>query len=304
MCTLLAQQSQQAWVVGSNSDNPYDVRNRVLAAGGPGYSYLAVQVESDPANPVPWNDMLTRGINSAGLAFTYAFVAPRDHVSVPAQTWTADLLATAADVKTACAVMESQVGAILTGNYLLADASGAAIVAEVSPTSIDYTLPRGTTLACANHWQSSQDPSPIDWAQDTSSDFRTPRAWQLLDTETVSASLADHSGNQDDSARDRGSSLCNHGRTAGTTSSEILQPAAKRLWFAHGWPCGTLQGHEQATRRPWGSYLPFSVPIGEVESAELVTTDGKVTVAGVGLLDRAALAEHSADHGSTRTESA
>jgi len=254
------------------------------------YSYLAVQVDSSAGEPVPWDGMLTRGVNTAGLAFTYAYVSPSDGPTFLAQTWTADMLATAPNIESAARTIDLNVGKILPGNYLFVDSSDA-VLFEVTRDEVYRRVPRGGVLACTNAWEMSPDSAAVGWVDDTSATFRTERAWNLADKLSIRQALGDHMGNEFDSAKDRGSTLCNHGRTDGTISSEILEPSAGRLWFCHGWACGGRRGYEQSRLRPWGRYLPFSLENGIHTSAELVNTQGAVTADGVRLIDWAAMDE-------------
>lgn len=68
-----------------------------------------------------------------------------------------------------------------------------------------------------------------------------------------------------------GSSTCNHGSTAGTVSSEIIDTKNKTLWYCFGPPCGRKDKQDS-----WGKYIPFSLADLPNEG-DLTTLDGKIT---------------------------
>jgi hypothetical protein len=73
MCTLLAAQSTAGPVLGSNSDNPYLVGSRVLASTEGVYPFIGTEVTTyRAAEAVPWNSVVTRGLNANGVALTYS----------------------------------------------------------------------------------------------------------------------------------------------------------------------------------------------------------------------------------------
>jgi len=70
-------------------------------------------------------------VNSAGLAFTYAYVATAGDDRYPDQNWTADLIGSESSCAAAIARIRRIQGEVLPGNYLFVDAAGDAIIAEV-----------------------------------------------------------------------------------------------------------------------------------------------------------------------------
>ncbi len=290
MCTLVAKESGSGWILASNSDNPYTVQSRVLSVAGPGYTYLATSITMPPDKngaPVPWSDMLTRGVNSAGLAFTYAYVEPLAPHRWPRQQWTADLLAEEADCASAVDLMRRRREQIIPGNYLLADRRGEAVLVEVAPGGLALRTPTDGLLSCTNVWEELLDPTAKGWAADTASAERAAASHQLAEgsapARLAQDVLTDHSGAADDDRRVKGSSICNHGRLEGTISSEVLEPEPGRLWWSFGWPCGGSHGHEAHRRQSWGRFLAFDIA-GVTDSADLTTPHGELTAAGATLV--------------------
>lgn len=287
MCTLVGRASGTRWRLASNSDNPYTVKSHVVGVVDAPQPFVGAVVRCPGEEVVAWDGMVTRGVNRAGFAFTYAYVpdeaaAPeKKDEKLPAQTWSREMVATTTTTADALEFMRDRLGTILSGNYLMADTTGEAVIAEVSGHRLSLTHPRGETIACANLWQTSSDPVPPGWGGETASVERSGRSWQLLGDEAVAPAhvLTDHEGLAVDPSG-RGRSICNHGVDMGTIASEVLEGSTATLWWSYGWPCGHAQGHEQVQRASWGRFLGFRVDRLRVD-AELTTVDGQVTAAGV-----------------------
>jgi hypothetical protein len=305
MCFLAGAQGSRHWLLASNSDNPYATLNHLIAAAGEPHPYLAVRVvvPADQA-PVPWAGMLTRGVNHAGLAFTYAFVLQQNMGDHPAQDWTAKMLATADSVEDALACIPPR--SALPGNYFIADRAGDMAIAEVGNGRVHVHRPEGPRASCTNLWQRLDAQPEASWDAATWSSVRHSRghaAMGSLDTARVAdlaEVLCDHQG-ETGGAHRRGESLCNHGREDGTISSEILDPAG-HLWFAHGAPCGTRRGHEQDWRTPWGRMVRFSVQ--PDREGALTTPAGDITALGVTLMTDSSGAGSAAHAGGEECERA
>ncbi|UKD57055.1 C45 family peptidase [Amycolatopsis sp. FU40] len=286
MCFLAGINSPRRWLLASNSDNPYSTTNHLLAANGERHSYLAVRVVVPSADvPVPWAGMLTRGVNSAGLGFTYAFVPERNLADYPAQEWPARMLAHASTVDEAVACLREE--SPLPGNYLLADRSGAMAAVEVGGGRVAVCGPAADAEARANVWQRlAGNPAP-GWDEATASTHRYGRGRELLGAldgatpEALRQVLRDHQEDGGPPGK-HGRSLCNHGATDGTISSEIIDPDGF-LWFGFGFPCGQPRGDEQDGRTPWGRLVRFSLPE-DSAAGDLTTADGAITPLGVRLM--------------------
>jgi hypothetical protein len=286
VCFLAGVSAPRHWLLASNSDNPYTTVNHVLAEEGGPHAYLAVRVLVPHAGAaVPWAGMLTRGVNDAGLGFTYAFVLERDMADYPAQEWTARMLATASTVDEALTHMSE--GSTLPGNYLIADRSGGMAVVEVGGGRIEVRAPDGASESRSNVWQRLPASAGPTWDADTVSTHRYDRGAVLLGglraatPEALYDVLRDHEEDGGTVGR-HGRSLCNHGTSNGTISSEIIDPSG-HLWFGFGTPCGAHHGHEQDCRTPWGRLVRFSLLPGS-GSGDLTTPAGEITPLGVKLL--------------------
>jgi hypothetical protein len=138
MCTLVGSASGTHWRLASNSDNPYTVKSQVVGVVDAAEPFVGAVVRCPGDEVVAWDGMVTRGVNRAGFAFTYAYVpdeaaAPeRKDDKLPAQTWSHEMMATTTSTADALDFMRARLGSILSGNYLMADTTGEAVIAEVS----------------------------------------------------------------------------------------------------------------------------------------------------------------------------
>ncbi|MGE0529040.1 MAG: hypothetical protein AB7P49_18425, partial [Bdellovibrionales bacterium] len=123
-----------------------------------------------------------------------------------------------------------------------------------------------------------------------------------LDVSALAHILSDH-GNRERNPMENpllegwGYSICNHGTRGqdtyppeslpwGTVSAEILQPKARTLWYAYGWPCGQKPefGDQIYQDKSWGKFIPFAIlPKGcEMEGTKkLVSAEGEITEEGL-----------------------
>ena len=289
MCTLMGRGLGPGWVLASSSDDPYAVSNHLVCAGRVPHSYIAVRVVTeDPRSPVPWNQMLTRGVNAAGLAYTYAYVHEPGNERAPHQQWPEAMLAQCETVGHAIDLIQRLVGTVLSGNYLLADAAGDAAALEVSRTALRVTRNPEDKLVCTNVWTALEMAVSDQWGAETARE-RSARASSLLagtppDVHAIFDALRDHSDGGSDATRPYGVSICNHGRQEGTISGEVLDPRHRELWWTYGWPCGRARGYETSERVPWGRFVGFSVANVRV-SGDVTTLDGRITALGVRLIN-------------------
>ena len=288
MCTLLGRTAQgRRWILASTSDDPYAVQNQLVCAQARPYSYLAVRVvTARQDSDVPWNGMLTRGVNAAGLAYTYAYVHQPD-VTWPPQRWAHDVLSGCRSVQGAVKVIKDHLGEVLSGNYLLADREGDAAALEVARADIAMTPAVDSTLVCTNFWAQLPMLERDRWGAETAAE-RYRRGKMLLsagdgDLSTLFQAMRDHSDDGADAERPYGISICNHGQADGTISSEVIEPRAARLWWTYGWPCGAARGYEKLARVAWGRYVAFDVAKVTADG-EVTRLDGQITPLGVRLI--------------------
>jgi len=289
VCTLLGKAIGGGWILASTSDDPYTVRNQLVCESTTPYCYLAVRVVTDdPTQGVPWDHMLTRGLNSAGLAYTYAYVHEQGNEQLPPQAWAPKILARVATVQGAIEFLQAEVGRILSGNYLFCDAQGSAAAVEVSRTEMRVAPVEEPSVVRANAWQILQQPATDAWGAETAMQ-RASRARLLLgdgtrDMSRLLDAMRDHIDDGADGNRQYGISICNHGRAEGTISAELLDSNGLRLWWTYGWPCGQVRGYERPARVPWGRFLAFE--ISKVRgSGEVTTLDGEITPLGIPLIE-------------------
>jgi Acyl-coenzyme A:6-aminopenicillanic acid acyl-transferase len=280
-------------IIFSNSDDPFSTRTHlVVVEPADGYNFIAAQIVSPPP-PVSFNLMHTRGLNAAGLAYTWASVAPIDEptseqaIGIPYYQFGRLVLSQARTVADAIGLVERYPRAY-HGNFLFADAEGTVALLEISTQTfhIETHISDGA-FARTNHWISTKMAPHGGERVGQASLERYQRASELIaaqagaiDMESLSRVTADHDG-----LDGSGISICAHGNApgprhhrGGTVSSEIMEPRNGRFWYCYGWPCGLapedpdLQVYQD---RSWGAYLPFDLAI--LEPGEYVTTDGRLT---------------------------
>jgi len=280
-------------IVFSNSDDPFATRTRLIVVEPQdGFRFVGTQIVSSQA-AVPFDRMVTRGVNEAGFGYTWAYVSPEtepsylDAIGIPYSQFGSLLLSNASSVSDAIALLDAYPRAY-HGNFLFADASGEVALVEISTKTyhIDTHIIDGA-FARSNHWISSEMAPVGQQEPGTSSAWRYERATHVVnqlagsfDVEAIRQITADHEG------RDTvGYSICAHGdgdpdraSWGGTVSSEIIEPRARRMWYCYGWPCGSAPDdlHKQLYQdRSWGTYLSFD--LNHLAPGEYVTPDGRVT---------------------------
>lgn len=275
MCTLIGKTSGcQPPFLASTSDDPYSTRNQVIADTGPnGLRFLAVVVHS-LTESVPWDGMITRGLNNAGLAFTYSFVEPATTTHGTRTTSPADfsyqLLTECSNTDEAMKFLHGGVPSGCTGNYLLLDATGNLAVVEAATTVSSCFVTE--QVVRTNTWTAPSLP-PLEPSiySGQSSAHRVARASHLLErvhaARDVADILNDHSGS--DKQLTYNLSICNHGSAAGTNSAEILIPAQRTLLYTYGRPCG-----QNDSLPSWGHYREFRLD--EAANGQLTDLSGSV----------------------------
>lgn len=284
-------------IIFSNSDDPFTTRTRLIVVEpADGYKFIAAQIVSPPP-PVSFNMMHTRGLNAAGLAYTWASVAPTTEptseqaIGIPYNQFGRLALSQARTVSDVIGLLDRYPRAY-HGNFLFADAEGTVALIEISTRTyyVDTRITDGA-FARTNHWVSEQMvPLGTDRVGQASLE-RYERACALvaeqagaIDKDSFARVTSDHHG-----LDGSGISICAHGNApgprhhrGGTVSSEIAEPRKGRFWYCYGWPCGSapdnpdLQVYQD---RSWGAYLPFDLAV--LEPGEYVTADGRLTARAV-----------------------
>jgi len=289
-------------LIASTSDDPFTIRTRlVVVAPSQGYKFIATQIDSLPGTAiVEFQHMHGRGVNERGFAYTWSGAPPNpEHepdysqaYGLPFQQFGRLLLSGAQSVNEAIELLKSNPRAI-HGNFLFADASGEVALVEVSTHSLNVeTRIHDGWLGRTNHWISPQMARIGHYSGDKdSSTVRLDRIRALLeegsgqlDVEFLARCFRDHATLEKTTW-----SICAHGHNgspdgicSGTVSSEIIQPAARTMYYCYGWPCGGQVAYPDAQLyqdRSWGYYLPFHLD--DLEPGEYVTMDGRLTPLGI-----------------------
>lgn len=296
MCTLLAAQSATGPILGSNSDNPYLIGSRVFASVDEKFPFIGSEVITHLAtDPVPWDSVMTRGINARGVAFTYSYVPHTVRGRTVASQKVIDreatraLLGRAESSEDLADLIESRAGVLNDGNYLIADSGGLCVVMVNGDVATRVLPDSSGRVSCTNAWYSSAEPTDENWLQESFSRERLSQAAAIhgipvLDrSETLTELKAVLSVHDAAGAEQEVLSVEAHGKESGTISSELMVPAALTFWWCYGWPSGIAHGHEENPRESWADYLAFDVR--KVDHTGLLTTaGGNVTLYGTRVL--------------------
>lgn len=295
-------------LVGGTSDDPFKIRTRLLVVEpSEGARFIATQIVSRNGKEVAHFDgMHTRGVNARGFAYTWSSASPdprheptsQNAFGLPYSQFGRLLLSHAGSVEEAIGLLEHYPRAI-HGNFLLADASGAIALVEVSTRSLHVeTHTASGFVGRTNHWVSPKMAAIARAVeQNGSSTVRLRRILHLMekgkgeiDVAYLAQCFRDHA-----TLAGTGWSICAHGlrpgsdgERSGTVSSEVMDPTQGVLHYCYGWPCGgpPEEPNEQPCQdRSWGQYLPFRLH--DLEPGEYVTTDGRLTPLAVRYLSQA-----------------
>ena len=308
--------------IGGVSDDPYDIRTTVLVrrpAGGYAYvgthlapleSSASVEDYSDSVSGAP-----TRGLNEAGLGFTWTLALERPENRAPPGALKPHDLWHA--VMTRCATVDEALDLVgelprdFAGAGMLADRSGTLALVEIGRKRVEVTDrlrpdddPPGGTAVNVNCWVSMQEEEGA--ALNSLDNPRVPnrsrylRAKELLgrahgsvDLHAMTRLLGDHA-HRDRFAGDNpwipghGYSICNHGSLHGdhfdattpawgSVSAEIIDPVNGIFWYAYGWPCGSAPeyGDQMLQERSWGHFVGF--PLADLAAGHYTTPTGELT---------------------------
>ena len=324
-------------LIGGVSDDPYLFRTfvrAVRASDGMGHIGTELRYVDSTGDPPPFEvepGQPTRGINSAGLAFTAALAVERDidgSIDVLATPLTfaglsRQMMSSCQDVEEALKLL-LEAGAVTPAfSVLLADAQQNLAQVEVGPFGVAvlqrYSRENPGMLVAVNCHQCPELlafnlPVAEMSYQGNNNGRRWHRGWELaskyrgsIDVDVMTAILSDHINIEEDCSTNPvipwwGHSICNHGTCSaesydsskpcwGTVSAEILQPSARLLHYAYGWPCGHKptfadQVYQEGS---WGCFKAFHVPRphGPHESRQVqdevvqcTTVEGAVTEEG------------------------
>jgi len=303
----------ERWLLGSVSDDPYDIRTAVVVDRSGPIGYVATELQ--PATGVGMTSRgyvvaegeRGRGVNATGLALVWAFVREQDTAggSMTSGDFTREALAGCRTVADAVELAASADRAF-SGAFFFADAAGDCAQVEIGRQLIHVTRP-DAPVANVNCYQSSvmrghQTPSG-SLADEAAPNARRLRAalTQLASVPEpatvtdLATALSDHTGAEIAGAGadwvfpSHGFSICNHGSFGaerepgsvafGTVSAEILDPSTRTLWYCYGWPCGRTDAlpDQPLQDRSWGRFVPFRLD--ELPDGYMTTLEGELTPA-------------------------
>ena len=274
-CTLIGlRQADGSWLVGSNSDDPWKTRTRLITAKNGSYRYIGTELICDGDQSVPWANMITRGLNEAGLGFTYAHVEPVDGnwascSGTDFHDFSMHLLGECATVREAADYIRDTKRSF-HGNFIVNDAAQDIALLEVTTKELNIIRPADwewpLPMICCNYYVSKKMRFYTDLGYTMESN--APSRWHNAmlaarksgrqGMELMREILGSHEGRLDtDEAWSR--CPCNHGTEVGTVSSEIIDTAKGVFHYCLGWPCGCREAlpSQDYQHLSWGAYKPY-----------------------------------------------
>lgn len=278
-CTVTAiyDSKQNRYYLGSNSDNPWDARTKVCVRDGDLYRFIGTELVCKDES-LPWSNMITRGVNDQGIAYTFAYVdcsnELKDSSRVKFKGFGEHILGNFASLEEVHQYLQGE-NSLPHGNFLFVDSKGNALICELHPEEQIYEWNPKNPLVKTNHYL-TLDYVEKDFVSTTNSQFRYQNGMEAINNTHFGASiivgLKEFLSNHRNDKRNKywGSSTCNHGSIVGTVSSEIIDAKNKILWYCFGPPCGATD-----KLAGWGEYIPFSLD-NLPDEVELTTTEGSM----------------------------
>ena len=273
--------------IASSSDNPYIEGPRkpvYVTIPKKGYRFVHTPcLIQDP--PGHYFDVGSdRGMNEKGFSWTRSWVVP-DEPQAPDRLsgveWFLKMGSTVATVDEAIKfVRENPKGIGCQGNYIFADAQGNLAVVEVGYQTVNvrgkWSKNNEGITAAANRWETDRM-KPLDISKEKNeryyktSSYRFDRAMELLndfsgkiDAGIMKKLIGDNKNREYPPTTGHGKSISSHGKTDGTVSAEVYDPANLTFWYTYGWPEGDYKSSnpslDGANKNTWGAWLPFILP--------------------------------------------
>lgn len=263
-----------------------------------GYKFVGTKIIAPPP-PVEWSNMITRGLNEKGFAYTWQYCATTEKPPLEGMSYSEFgklFLESCATVEGGIEFIRSITPSNIHGNFYLADAKGEVAIVEISHRRINVAF--NTTdeiMGWANTYFSPEmsELNPLGAEAQPSSRVRSERIIELIeiykgeiDMKTLHKIFSDHEGR-----KQTGYSICQHDVSLeeiskyGTVSSEIMQPKQLIFWYCYGWPCGEAPedpAYQLYQNASWGFYLPFYLP--ELKEGNHTTLSGELTPLAIGYL--------------------
>mmetsp|Transcript_26648 Transcript_26648/g.57907 ORF Transcript_26648/g.57907 Transcript_26648/m.57907 type:complete len:377 (+) Transcript_26648:119-1249(+) len=224
----------------------------------------------------------SRGINSAGLAFTCALAPQREplpgeelHQPTTFAELSHRLMRECEDVDGAIRLLLGAKAVRPAFSVLLADDKGELAHVEVGLFGCSVLERYGKTspgvviaVNCHRSPKMVSNNAPVAQLECPANNnaLRLNRGWELakelrgdIDVSALAAILSDHNNRERSSAENKlipfwGHSICNHGTREeenycveqppwGSVSGEIFQPRLRAMHYCYGWPCGKKPQH-------------------------------------------------------------
>ncbi len=259
-------------LLGSNSDNPYETRTRVVLRKKRGkLRYMGTEIITAVPN-VPWAAMITRGVNEAGFAYTYSYVETldgtfRNKEGKSYKDFSLQIMENAKNVKEAEKYIFDEPRAF-HGNFIFADAGGNLALWEITTEKaccFEFEKLCRTSYFVSEEMAGLTKPQSIsntNGKQKLDSCTQSNSYINLLDIPDLVDLLNSHQGREfPEEEENWGHSTCNHGLNVGTVSSEIIDPLNRTFGYNYGWPCGEREAgiNKQWQNRSWGEYRFFKL---------------------------------------------
>jgi hypothetical protein len=277
--------------IGGTSDDPWNTRTVILVRE-PSNGYKFIGTKLIASSPVDWSNMVTRGLNEKGFAYTWQYCATTEEPPPEGMNYSEFgnlFLKSCTTVEEGIEFIRSITPSNLHGNFYLADAKGEVAIVEVSYKQINVAF---RTTDGAMGWANTYFSRKMDRLNPAkakalpSNLVRAERITELIkrysgriNMSTLHQIFSDHQGRNE-----IGYSICQHDVPAGkisksgTVSSELIQPKQLTFWYCYGWPCGESPedpAHQLYQNGSWGFYLPFYLP--ELEEGNYTILSGELT---------------------------
>ena len=273
-CTIAAIRSGNRYLLASNSDNPWDTRTKVRFKQGKDWRFVGTELVC-PDESLPWSNMVTRGINERGIAFTFSYVDCSPELYQGGVTFKdfGDLVLGSFQSLQEIERYLQDEPVQIHGNFLFADAQGNLLVSEIhprkkyvawNPSSVVIRTNHFIHLPFANEQEMTETCSVLRYqsGEYVLNQNQQTDPFAFLKTLLRNHHLREHGAHW-------GASTCNHGEHVGTVSSEILDPLNKEIWYCYGPPCG-----ERKEMQGWGRHVPFR--LSEWNGQDLTTLHGQI----------------------------
>lgn len=280
--TVVYNQNLERYFLGSNSDNPWDAKTKVCVKKGDSHKFIGTELVCDDEH-LPWSNMITRGVNEKGIAYTFAYVDCSDIAKqsekIRFKGFGEYLLGNFSSLESIQQYIK-EANELPHGNFLFADSEGNSLVCELHPEQQQFEWNPKTPFIKTNHYLELKY-FEEDYVTETNSLLRYQGGREEIDETNFETSiisgltrfLSNHRNEKLN--KSWGSSTCNHGSSAGTVSSEIIDTKNRTLWYCYGPPCG-----RNDKLNSWGEYIKFSLS-DFPEEGDLTTTSGQILNNGV-----------------------